>query len=260
MRHSVPIMFISYESLRGHIDILLQGEIGMIICDEGHRLKNAENQTYLALNSLKCKRRVLLSGTPIQNDLLEYFALVSFVNPGSLGTAADFRRHFENPILRGRDSYATDDEQKKGNERLKELLDRVNSCMLRRTAEILVEYLPIKHELIVAVPLTDLQEKLYIQYGDDMANLQQMKSAKERKEFREKGAKTQSSSLQVITYLRKICAHPTLLFEALQNKDSAIPVGDKNALLKLFPKDFKGGDVDSMLSGKMVQNSLKKYK
>ena len=52
---------------------------------QGHRLKNCENQTYTALNSLKCKRRLLLSGTPIQNDLLEYFSLVNFVNSGLLG-------------------------------------------------------------------------------------------------------------------------------------------------------------------------------
>jgi DNA repair and recombination RAD54-like protein len=43
------------------------------MCDEGHRLKNADNQTYAALTGLQCVRRVLLSGTPIQNDLLEYF-------------------------------------------------------------------------------------------------------------------------------------------------------------------------------------------
>ena len=56
---------------------------------------------------LKAKRRVLLSGTPIQNDLLEYFSLVHFVNEGILGTAAEFRKRFENPILRGRDADAT---------------------------------------------------------------------------------------------------------------------------------------------------------
>ena len=52
---------------------------------QGHRLKNCENQTYQALNGLPAKRRVLLSGTPIQNDLLEYFSLVHFVNEGILG-------------------------------------------------------------------------------------------------------------------------------------------------------------------------------
>ena len=52
---------------------------------QGHRLKNSENQTYAALSNLKTKRRILLSGTPIQNDLLEYFSLVHFVNVGILG-------------------------------------------------------------------------------------------------------------------------------------------------------------------------------
>jgi len=54
---------------------------------QGHRLKNSENQTYQALMGLNAKRRVLLSGTPIQNDLLEYYSLVQFVNQGILGTA-----------------------------------------------------------------------------------------------------------------------------------------------------------------------------
>lgn len=58
-----------------------------IFSTQGHRLKNSENQTYQALMALNCKRRVLLSGTPIQNDLLEYFSLLHFVNQGILGTA-----------------------------------------------------------------------------------------------------------------------------------------------------------------------------
>lgn len=52
---------------------------------QGHRLKNSDNQTYQALNVMNAQRRVLISGTPIQNDLLEYFSLVHFVNAGILG-------------------------------------------------------------------------------------------------------------------------------------------------------------------------------
>lgn len=62
-----------------------------------------KDQTYNALNQLQTTRRILLSGTPIQNDLLEYFSLVHFVNGGILGTAAEFRKRFEIPIIRGRD-------------------------------------------------------------------------------------------------------------------------------------------------------------
>ncbi|KAK4316731.1 hypothetical protein Pmani_012139 [Petrolisthes manimaculis] len=86
--------------------------VGLILCDEGHRLKNCENQTYCALAGMKAQRRVLLSGTPIQNDLLEYFSLVHFVNAGILGEAGEFRRKYERPIVRGRDADATDNEHR----------------------------------------------------------------------------------------------------------------------------------------------------
>ena len=55
---------------------------------QGHRLKNNENQTYQALLNLKAERRILLSGTPIQNDLLEYYSLVHFVNRDILGLSS----------------------------------------------------------------------------------------------------------------------------------------------------------------------------
>ena len=93
---------------------------------QGHRLKNCENQTYLALSQLQTPRRILLSGTPIQNDLLEYFSLLHFVNTGILGTTSQFKRKFENPILRGRDACATDQAIALGEERLAELADIVS--------------------------------------------------------------------------------------------------------------------------------------
>jgi len=65
--------------------VLETGEIGIVVCDEGHRLKNQENQTYQALVKIRTKRRIILSGTPIQNDLTEYFSLVNFVSEGILG-------------------------------------------------------------------------------------------------------------------------------------------------------------------------------
>lgn len=76
--------------------------------------------------SIKSVRRVLLSGTPIQNDLLEYFSLVHFVNAGILGTAQEFRKKFENPILRSRDSEASDKDHQIGKEKLEELTGIVN--------------------------------------------------------------------------------------------------------------------------------------
>lgn len=129
---------------------------------QGHRLKNAENQTYDALFKLDCRRRVLLSGTPIQNDLLEYFSLVHFVNSGILGeiegtsskgktcgalvlgTASEFRTRFENPIRRGRDAGGSDKEVQQAQEKLQELNQIVNRCIIRRTQALLTKYLPVK--------------------------------------------------------------------------------------------------------------------
>lgn len=142
------ILVISYETLRLHAEVMHSRSVGMVICDEGHRLKNSENQTYAALSNLKTKRRILLSGTPIQNDLLEYFSLVHFVNVGILGTVSQFKKNFETPILRGRDASASDAVQKKGNEKLQELAGIVNKCIIRRTSSILSKYLPVKSELL----------------------------------------------------------------------------------------------------------------
>ena len=85
-RTGTPVLILSYETFRLYSHILNGSEIGMLLCDEGHRLKNCENLTYTALMGLQTKRRVLLSGTPIQNDLTEYYSLINFVNPGMLGT------------------------------------------------------------------------------------------------------------------------------------------------------------------------------
>lgn len=117
------------------------------------------DQTYNALNELQTKRRILLSGTPIQNDLLEYFSLIHFVNGGILGTAAEFRKRFEIPIIRGRDSSASDADQKLGNEKLVELASIVNKCIIRRTQALLTKYLPVKSmSLIIHLTLSLLFE------------------------------------------------------------------------------------------------------
>lgn len=80
------ILICSYECLRTHVRRLTKYKdcCDLLVCDEAHRLKNSDNQTSKALNSLPVKRRVLLTGTPMQNDLQEFFAMVDFTNPGVL--------------------------------------------------------------------------------------------------------------------------------------------------------------------------------
>ena len=73
----------------------------------------------------------------------------------------EFRRKFETPILRGQDAMATDNERKIAQERLTELVTIVNKCLIRRTSALLSKYLPLKHELVVCIKMSNLQNQLY---------------------------------------------------------------------------------------------------
>ncbi|XP_059099415.1 DNA repair and recombination protein RAD54-like isoform X1 [Tigriopus californicus] len=220
-----PILIISYETFRLHAKVLHQSEVGLVLCDEGHRLKNSENQTYQALMNLKARRRVLLSGTPIQNDLLEYFSLVHFVNEGILGTANEFRRKFENPILRGRDADAVAEDIKKGTEKLQELAAIVNRCIIRRTQALLTKYLPVKYEQVICCRLTPLQEDIYQSFVNSDTIRRGLKSTE--------GVKMTSSSLAAITSLKKLVNHPDLIFEHCRNGKE----GFENAF-KFYPQAY----------------------
>ena len=113
---------------------------------------------------LKTKRRVLLSGTPIQNDLTEYFSLVNFVNPEMLGSATEFKRNFENAILKGQNADSTDKEMERAEIKTQELVGLVNQCIIRRTNQILTKYLPVKFEMVICTKLTPIQLELYTNF------------------------------------------------------------------------------------------------
>lgn len=236
IRAGTPILIISYETFRLYAKILCSGEVGMVICDEGHRLKNSENLTYQALNSLNCKRRVLISGTPIQNDLLEYFSLINFVNPGLLGTSTDFRKKFENAILKGRDADATPELQKLGEEKTKEMIGLVEKCIIRRTSTLLTKYLPVKYEHIICCKNTTLQETLY----NALIEMEKKNRLSEEK----KGAT--ASALSFITHLKKLCNHPSLVYEELLKPDNVY-----KQCMSLFPSTFNLKSFDPSFSGKM---------
>lgn len=88
------ILISSYETFRAHVHRLQGVPIDMVVCDEAHRLKNDKTKTALAISELPAKKRLLLSGTPIQNDLDEFFALVSLCNPAVVGKSKQERNLF----------------------------------------------------------------------------------------------------------------------------------------------------------------------
>ncbi|KAL6721281.1 DNA-dependent ATPase protein rad54 [Lecanora helva] len=230
-----PVLIVSYETLRLNVDNLSGIPIGLLLCDEGHRLKNGESQTFTALNGLNVDRRVILSGTPIQNDLMEYFSLLNFANPSLLGTRAEFRKQYELPILRGRDAAGSEADQQKGNERLAELLTLVNKFIIRRTNDILSKYLPVKYEHVVFCNLAPFQLDLYNYF---------VQSPEIKALLRGKG----SQPLKAIGMLKKLCNHPDLL-----NLPDDLPGCERFFPDDFVPKDARGRDRDvkTWYSGKM---------
>jgi DNA repair and recombination RAD54-like protein len=230
-----PVLIVSYETLRLYVQELSNTPIGLMLCDEGHRLKNGESQTFEALNGLNVKKRVILSGTPIQNDLSEYFALLNFANPSYLGTRQEFRKQYEIPILRGRDAAGTDADRQKGDERLSQLLTLVNKFIIRRTNDILSKYLPVKYEHVVFCNLAPFQLDLYNYF---------IKSPEIQSLLRGKG----SQPLKAIGLLKKLCNHPDLL-----NLPEDLPGCEVHFPDDFVPKDARGRDRDvkPWYSGKM---------
>lgn len=230
-----PVIIVSYETLRLNVDVLKHTKIGLLFCDEGHCLKNSDSNTFSALNSLNVSRRVILTGTPIQNDLTEYFSLTSFANPDLLGSRLEFRKRFEIPILRGRDADASEADRKRGDECTTELLGVVNKFLIRRTNDILSKYLPVKYEHVVFCNLAPFQLDLY-NYFITSPDIQAL--------LRGKG----SQPLKAINILKKLCNHPDLLTltEDLPGSEACYPP-------RYVPKEVRGRDreVNPEFSGKM---------
>ncbi|KAI5287043.1 helicase [Ascosphaera aggregata] len=209
MGRSYNVMIIGYERLRNVQEELSKGAgIDIVIADEGHRLKTVQNKSAQAIQSLNTARRVILSGTPIQNDLTEFFAMVDFINPGLLGSFKTFMREFEGPIVRSRQPHACSKDIEKGQARSEELAKLSSQFILRRTAKLLEKYLPPKTEYVLFCNPTPTQASIYRLILQSPMFQYALGSSE--------------SALQLITILKKLCNSPSLLTPSREeNQNSA---------------------------------------
>ncbi|XP_058447981.1 uncharacterized protein LOC131428230 [Malaya genurostris] len=171
----------------------------LIILDEGHVIKNRKSLTNLAVSEVATKRRIILTGTPIQNNLNEYFCMVSFVKPAFLGNEKEFNEQYAKPIKDGqhKDSNAQDIRLMKMKSYI--LHKRLANFVQRKEFSVLKDSLPQKFEYVLYVPMTPVQERLYEQYL-------------KRNPFRKDVGG--SNLLVDYSFLRKIWTHPKVLERA----------------------------------------------
>uniref|UniRef100_A0A7N6A3W3 RAD54 homolog B n=1 Tax=Anabas testudineus TaxID=64144 RepID=A0A7N6A3W3_ANATE len=237
--HSVLV--ISYEMLLRCLEQVL--EFGLIICDEGHRLKNSSIKTSSALSSLSCNRRVILTGTPVQNDLQEFYAIIEFVNPGILGSSTAYKKVYEEPILRSRQPSCTEEERLLGEERAAELSRLTGMFILRRTQEIINRYLPPRLDWTLFCNPSPLQLELYrhlLCHRVFRACLQ--------------GSSQAHTHLACITALKKLCNHPGLLHSTVKERTDYGTVESSlyDGLVDLFPESYSSGGLSTADSGKLL--------
>ncbi|KAG8368368.1 hypothetical protein BUALT_Bualt15G0038200 [Buddleja alternifolia] len=233
----VQVLIVSYETFRMHSLKFNQSEsCDLLICDEAHRLKNDQTLTNRALAALSCRRRILLSGTPMQNDLEEFYAMVNFTNPGVLGDAAHFRRYYEMPIVCGREPTASEEEKRLGSERSAELSAKVNQFILRRTNALLSNHLPPKIVEVVCCKLTHLQTELYNHF---------IHSKNVKRAISEEAK--QSKILAYITALKKLCNHPKLIYDTI--KSGSPGTSEFEDCLRFFPQEVFSGRSGSWTGG-----------
>lgn len=210
--NSPQVLIISYETFRMHAQRFHDepSSCDLLVCDEAHRLKNANSQINRALSALACRRRVLLSGTPMQNDLEEFFAMVDFTNPNILGSTSEFRKNYLGPILVGREPDSSDRERDIAQNCSALLCEVVNQFILRRGNILNAKHLPPKLMQVVCCPLSPLQEQLYTHFLTSSA-------------FRDMMKKQSANVLSSITALKKLCNHPLLIFDEFGKSNTKLP-------------------------------------
>ncbi|KAL2178711.1 CDH1-like protein [Thermothelomyces heterothallicus CBS 202.75] len=155
------VLVTSYDYILADAETLKGIKWQVLAVDEAHRLKNRESQLYYKLNSFGIPCRVLITGTPIQNNLAELSALLDFLNPGKVLIDEELE------LLSSADNKdATDEEQNearrlKTQEKLRELHSAIAPFILRRTKETVESDLPPKTEKIIRVELSDVQLEYY---------------------------------------------------------------------------------------------------
>lgn len=162
------IIVASYDIVRNDVDFISEFPWLYIVLDEGHVVKNTKTKAYQAIRKLSGRHRLILSGTPIQNNVLELWSLFDFLMPGYLGSERQFSLKYSKPILASRDAKASPADQEAGVVAMESLHRQALPFMMRRLKEDVLKELPPKITQDYYCELSPLQRMLY----EDFMNTQ----------------------------------------------------------------------------------------
>ncbi|GER39803.1 TATA-binding protein-associated factor BTAF1 [Striga asiatica] len=212
----------SYDVVRKDVDFLGEFMWNYCILDEGHIIKNSKSKVTVAVKQLKAKHRLILSGTPIQNNVLDLWSLFDFLMPGFLGTERQFQATYGKPLIAARDPKCSAKDAEAGVLAMEALHKQVMPFLLRRTKDEVLSDLPEKIIQDRYCDLSPLQLKLYEQFSGSHVR-QEISSVVKQNEDTGGAPKASSHVFQALQYLLKLCSHPLLVLGE-RIPDSLLPM------------------------------------
>lgn len=190
------LVITTYGTLLRDIALLKEHSFEYIILDESQAIKNPNSKRYKAVRMLQAQNRLVLTGTPIENNTFDLYAQMTFVNPGLLGTIANFKSEYATAIDKNKDANIAE-----------ELRQLISPFLMRRTKDQVAKELPAKTEQILYCTMGKNQRKVYDAYRNKYRNYLMGK-------IEEEGlGKSKMYVLEGLTKLRQICDSPRLLNE-----------------------------------------------
>jgi TATA-binding protein-associated factor len=212
---TADIVITSYEIARNDVDILEPINWNYCVLDEGHLIKNPRAKVTQSVKRLASNHRLILSGTPIQNNVLELWSLFDFLMPGFLGTEKVFQDRFAKPIAQSRFAKSSSKEQEAGALAIESLHKQVLPFLLRRLKEEVLDDLPPKILQNYYCDLSDLQKRLF----DDFTK----KESKSLQAMAGSGDKEAKQHIfQALQYMRKLCNSPAMVMKEDHKQYAAI--------------------------------------
>ena len=191
------VLVTTYSGLQSYAELLIPVNWEYAVLDEGHKIRNPNTAITIYCKELRTSNRIILSGTPMQNNLIELWSLFDFVFPMRLGTLVNFRTQFEIPIRQGGYANASNLQVQTAMKCAETLKDTISPYLLQRFKVDVASDLPRKSEKVLFCKLTKLQRDAYENFLNS-GDLQAIMNGKRQ-------------VLYGVDILRKICNHPDLV-------------------------------------------------